>query len=297
MNMGFRIPRTFDMRGLAAPGAIAGLAAVVAFVGGLSSSSRRDPPPPASLEIEVRSLDGDEIFGPGPEATQPSSERIAFVLPLVVADTGPAQVRLRYAVARTTEERIEIRVNDRAIAFAAPSSDGWRDGVELAIPADAARGGELRVSFVDALYGVAPGRADWNVGIPELVVEPIPSCAAAACLEQAERLHALGSREYEAKALGPRNLFDAWTHLHQATLFLEAMNDGVAGPSSPRAGGRRADRRRRALNPTIQSRCVCVQARGPAHVLAGERAGAAGSQQLLSPRDPRKIRCGVALSA
>jgi len=225
MTMPLGIPHLLRERGLAASVAVAGLAAVMAFVGGFVTAPRREPPPPAMLEIDVRSLEGDEIFGPGQEATRPSSEAITFVLPLVVADTGPAQVRLRYAVARTAEERIEIRVNDAAIAFAAPSSDGWRDGVELALPLDAARGGDLRVSFVDALYGVAPDRADWNVGIPELVVEPIPSCAAAACLEQAERLHALGSREFEAKSLGPRNLFDAWTHLHQATLFLEAMSD------------------------------------------------------------------------
>lgn len=214
------------LRGAALWQALVVAAFAAALVLGFASAARQAPPPPRSIEVHARELAGDEIFGPGREATHASAERVTFTLPLVIADTGPVQVRLRHAVARTAEERIEIHVGDRPIAFAAPSSDGWRDGLELPIPMELLRSGaELRVSFVDALHGVVSGPADWNVALPELVVEPIPSCAAATCLEQAERLHALGLREFEAKALGPRNLFDSWIHLHQAALFLEAMGE------------------------------------------------------------------------
>jgi len=254
--------------------ALVAAAFAAALAAGYSSAQRYAPPAPLSIEVHASELAGDEIFGPGREATHPSAERVTFMLPLVIADTGPAQVRLRYAVARTAEERIEIHVEDRPVAFAGPSSDGWRDGRELPIPAELIRSGAgLRVSFVDALHGVASGPADWNVAIPELVVDPIPSCAAATCLEQAERLHALGLREFEAKALGPRNLFDSWIHLHQAALFLEAM--GEESSALPRTRSLR-DRARGELDDRCSSlrftvmRSVALEDRAKAKRAADE---------------------------
>jgi len=254
-----------------------------ALAAGYASASRHAPPPPLSIEVHARELAGDEVFGPGRDATHASAERVTFTLPLVIADTGPVQVRLRHAVARTAEERIEIHVGDRPIAFAAPSSDGWRDGLELPIPAELLRSvAELRVSFVDALHGVAKGPSDWNVAIPELVVEPIPSCAAATCFEQAERLHALGLREFEAKAIAPRNLFDSWIHLHQASLFLEAMGEESYASSRTRSLRDRArgelDDRCASLRFTVM-RSVALEDRARAKRAADEMLrGFPGSQ-------------------
>ncbi|HEY0840365.1 MAG TPA: hypothetical protein VGD74_09285, partial [Vulgatibacter sp.] len=88
---------------------------------------------------------------------------------------------------------------------------------------EAVRAGDrIHIDFVDVLRGIAPD-AGWNVGAPALVVEPTPACEPAECLEQAERLHALGQREYDGKSLGPGNLFGAWSHLDRAVDFLEAL--------------------------------------------------------------------------
>ncbi|HWV39123.1 MAG TPA: hypothetical protein VN033_11705 [Vulgatibacter sp.] len=254
--------------------ALAATAFGAALAAGFASAPRPAPPPPRSLEVRTAELAGDEVFGPGRDATQLSAERVDFILPVVIADTGPVQVRLRHAVARTAEERIEIHAAGRPLAFAAPSSDGWRDGLELPIPIELLEpGGELRVSFVDALHGVAAGASDWNVAIPELVVEPLPSCAASTCLEQAERLHALGLRAFEAKSLGPRNLFDAWIHLHQATIFLEAMGEESFALTRTRSLRDRArgelDERCSSLRFTVM-RSVALEDRAKARKAADE---------------------------
>ncbi len=169
-------------------------------------------------------IDGDERFGVGPRATIHTAMGASFRWRFVEAEPGTSRITLRYAAADVAPDRLEIQVNGSAVGYAAEAGDAWKEGLELLLPPSSLRSNEEnRIDFVDPLHGTEGALPSWTIGQLEIVVQPIPGCRPADCLEEAERLYSLGARSYEGKGLVPRNLFDAWLTLQKAALYLEPL--------------------------------------------------------------------------
>ncbi|AKU90637.1 Adenylate cyclase [Vulgatibacter incomptus] len=180
----------------------------------------------------LEEVGSDAVFGRGPDVSVPTGERASFLLPAIGAEPGESRFTVRYSSSLVKPDAIEVRVNDEVIGFVAGSGAAWKRDQEIRLPARVLRPGERNVlAFVDPLHGAPNEQAEWQVGEIELVVEPIPHCDPVDCIEQAERHFALGSRAFEARALAPRSLFDAWLSLRMALRFVENLSarPGVHG--------------------------------------------------------------------
>jgi len=198
---------------------VAVLAAVVAgahLVGGRTAQAEIAPDAGGRI-FDLDQMEEGEVFGAGQNADHRISERLVFRFSLAEGIIGENRISLRYGAASVPEYGVEIQLNGRAIGFSEPAPGSWRYGVERTLPGDLLLPGQPnQIAFV-ASYGASE---DWLIRDPELLIEPIPPCAPAACVEQAEHLHAIGLRRFEAQALIPSNLFEAWSSFREAGLFL-----------------------------------------------------------------------------
>lgn len=217
------------------------------------------------LAFDLEELEGDEVFGVGLDVSHETPRGIRFRWSLLEGGAEGRRISLRYAAASIDEGSLEIHLNGAPIGLSPPTGEGWRELLEVVLPAQALSfKGENVIEIVPSLEG-AP--REWQIKRPSIEVEPLPGCASAACLEEAERLSAIGGRSLDARALDPRNLFEGWVALRQALLFLEA------GGGAP-ALRKKVEREEAGAREALDRRCGKLRFTVTRSVALGEEAAA-----------------------
>lgn len=165
-----------------------------------------------------------DVYGYGPELEVSVQTRDELHFEFDYAESIPTAYYIKFeALGIERKDEVELSLNGVHIGYANPGIGDFTKAQRIRLPKKHLKRG-IKNEVVFDNTANPPAEHSWAIRKVRLDIKPLPQCAPDECRSEARKLLELADLRVAQKGIAARNLFDAWTFLHGAQMFIEAID-------------------------------------------------------------------------